>query len=404
MKNFLLFIVLACAALGCAEVKQLGLYDQPATDTKPNIKGFEAMNIFTDQITNEVWFTPMPSCVMVKGEKDAVHDGNGAISIEWNKQAGGCPWLGMGIGWDNWTGKDMSQVLNDAALSFWVKTKGDPYKGLPWAVGFEDYTGGQAWTGLTSNLVVGGVITDQWTQVIVPLENFPFEGYDVDASSIKQIIFQFESSGKVFIDDISIIPHKAKGKQKLETKKIMKPQMDGEISSGEYASAPIEFETGKVYVNFDNNNLYLSAAVNDKSPAVNNQTNADIWNGDAIELAFSTAAGTDPKRRIFYETDHHIGFKMGDTPMVYDWSAGKVIEGATIKITRNANGYTMEASVPWSALQAMPWTDGKQYEMEVALDMANADGVRTEQLRWNSPGNDGFNTNPSYWGQLIILP
>jgi Carbohydrate family 9 binding domain-like len=404
MKNILSLAIFSCLALGCAEVKHLDLYEVNTVDNTPSIKGFEALNIYSDQLTTELWYTQMPTCVNVKAENIATRSGTGALSIEWNKQAGGCPWLGLGIGWDNWTGKDFSQITNDAALSFWVKTKGGNYKGLPWAVGFEDFSDGQAWTGLTSDLVVGGLITDQWTQVIVPLENFPFEGFDVDASAIKQVIFQFESSGKVFVDDISIIPHKAKGRQQLAVNKIMAPSLDGNVDAGEWAGTFIQLGDAKINIDYDNQNIYVAAIVTDSSPAINKQDNENIWNGDAIEIAFSTAPDVDPKRRIFYDTDHHLGFKLGNDAMVYNWSAGKKVEGATIKIVRTTNGYTMEAAVPWSALKAMPWEAGKNYDLEVALDMGNEEGMRTEQLRWNSAGREGFNTNPSYWGQMMIVP
>jgi hypothetical protein len=54
--------------------------------------------------------------------------------------------------------------------------------------------------------VVGGVITSNWTQVIIPLSKFNLLNSAVDPYTIKQLMFQFESSGEVLIDEISIIP------------------------------------------------------------------------------------------------------------------------------------------------------------------------------------------------------
>lgn len=389
-----------CAAAGCAEIKQMGLYDQESTTITPNIKGYEALSIYNDQMSGDLWFTQSPSCVMVRSASDSSKSGNGNLSIEWNKQAGDCPWLGMGIGWNNWTGKDFSQIINDAALSFWVRTKGGVYKGLPWAVGFEDFSGGQAWTGLTSNLVQGGAITEEWTQMIVPLSNFPFEAYDVDVTAIKQIIFQFESNGKVFMDEVSIIPHQYRGRQIMEISKSAH-DMQNDLSIP-WHSPGVQISDSKLLLNFDDQNLYIAAKVVDDTPAINAHSNENIWNGDAIELAFGTEDGVDPKRRIYYSTDRHIGIGVNEKPLVYDWTSGRVITQATVNWNPTEGGYVLNATIPWSAINAKPWESGKTYGLEVALDMGNEKGVRTEQLRWNSQGMEGFNFNPSLWGELKI--
>lgn len=385
-------------------MKQIGLYDVPDQDNTPNIKGFSALSIYADQITSELWFTQSPTCVDVKSANSVTRVGSGALSIEWNKQAGDCPWLGMGVGWDNWTGKDFSQIVSDAALSFWVKTKGGSYKGLPWAVGFEDFSGGQAWTGLTSNLVEGGVITENWTQMIVPLENFPFLGFDVDLTAIKQVIFQFESSGKVFVDDIRIVPFKAKGRQSMSVKQVNNLIQANTFMQVNGSGFPATIGNSKVNIGFDGMNLYISADIVDDSPAINNQMNENIWNGDALELAFSTLPGVDPKRKIFYNTDHHLGIKMGEQPMVYDWTSGKALNNCDVQIVRKDSGYSTEVVIPWYSFNAGSWDAGNAYDLEIAIDMGNSNGIRTEQLRWNSQGSEGFNTNPSLWGQIFIIP
>ena len=90
--------------------------------------------------------------------------------------------------------------------AFWVLSLDGDLKGLPWAVGFEDYGGSQSWTGATADLVVGGTIsTTTWTQMIIPLEKFRINSSDLDPYTIKQLMFQFESSGDVLLDEISIV-------------------------------------------------------------------------------------------------------------------------------------------------------------------------------------------------------
>lgn len=389
--------------ISCADIKHMGLYDEASTDTTANIKGFEALSIYSDQITSDLWFTSSPACVQVKPVRDQVHQGNGALSISWNKQAGDCPWLGMGIGWNGWTGKDFSQIQNEAALSFWVKTKGDQYKGLPWAVGFEDFSGGQAWTGITSNLVQGDFIGTDWTQVIVPLSYFPFKSFDTDITAIKQVIFQFESSGFVYMDDIRIIPTSYQGKKTASVTMISSVnEPDGKIDFEEWSGMLDIAGTAGIFVNYDQNNLYIAALIKDESPGVNHQNNENIWNGDALEIAFSTESGIDPERRMFYEGDYHIGLKLGAETQAYDWTHQKAIPEAKVFVNRVDHICEVEAVIPWTALGCQPWAVGKDYTLEIALDLSGESGNRREQLRWNSPGVEGFNRIPALWGQMTI--
>ena len=39
---------------------------------------------------------------------------------------------------------------------------------------------------------------------------------------------------------------------------------------------------------------------------------------------------------------------------------------------------------------------------EIAVDLSGSNELRSEQQRWNSSDKEGFNTNPSVWGKMII--
>lgn len=196
---------LAIAFTGCVSVQPKGLYELESAAEPLNIMGYTQLSIFRDDITDEVWFTKSPDCVMVQQERNQKFEGHGALHIKWNKQAGGCPWLGLGIGWDGWAGKDFSQIYEKAALSFRVRTDQKPMSGLPWAIGFEDYGGVQKWTGATPDVVVNGPISGNWTQVKIPLTKFGMQYGDFDIYSVKQVMFQFESNGEVDVDHIEIV-------------------------------------------------------------------------------------------------------------------------------------------------------------------------------------------------------
>ncbi len=405
MKLLLSFLFLLPVLGGCVRMKPTTLYEQPSDEVPmANINGFYAISLFSDQINSELWYTVSPKALQVSTEKTEVQSGSGAISLEWNKQADPSTWLGMGIGWDNWTGKDMSAIQQSAAISFWVKMKKGQSSGLPWAIGFEDFSGGQAWTGVTVNYIQGGVVKDQWTQVIIPLSAFPFEGYDVDVTNIKQLIFQFESSGKVWIDDIRFIPYTAVGRKSVSVNQMTPPVIDGVFNSTEWSGTGFQLTAGTVYLNWDDNMLYLAAVVKDQTPFINTQTGKDIWNGDALEIAFSTTSGVSPKRTIFYPSDHHLGFQLGSSYQVFDWATGNPVSNIIQKSNKTQTGYSFEAAIPWSAIGAKPWITGLPYDLELALDLSDASGKRESQSRWNSITKEGFNSNPALWGTLITQP
>lgn len=399
-----LFTVLGLTALlsACNVFREAALYEQEADDAKtPNIAGFYALQVYRDQMSDEVWYTPSPKALKVQAESAQKAEGSQSISIEWNKQADPQTWLGLGFGWNGWTGKNFEAITQQAALSFWVKSKEGQSAGLPWAVGFEDFNGAQAWTGVTSGFIQGGLVKNEWTEVKIPLNAFPFEARDVDVTIIKQLIVQFEASGKVWIDNIRLVPYQSKGRQTHPVSPGENIVIDGLPTEREWFMQPFEMTFAKVWLSWDDTHLYLAAQVEDASPLINTRSDKDIRNGDALELALSTVSGTNAQRKVFYPTDLHLGISMAEAPVVFEWNKKKVIEGAKVLTRKTVTGYTAEVAIPWKSLGTTPFEPNQAYGCEVAVDIANEASVRTLQTRWNSPEQEGFHTDPSLWGQII---
>lgn len=385
----------------CVTVKELALYENEViVEETKGVNGFQLTEIFNDDITSEIWFTPSPACLTVTSERKEVFSGTGAMKFTWNKQAGGCPWLGLGIGWANWSGKDLASIENSAAITFKVKTQEGSMKGLPWAMALEDYAGTQAWIGVTSGYVEGGIVDTSWKTVTIPLVDFQFEGWNLDGGTVKQMLIQFESNGTVFVDEFKIIPFKPKEPNTLVVTKSYGWVNDGFIEGGQYV-AQANLDGSVIYLNWNEKELYIGGEIEDVSPCRNMQNGRDIWNGDAIEIAFSSETGISDKRMMFYEGDRHIGIKMGGNFDVYDWSREKNIQ-AQISVKPLQNKYVFECVIPWSELGVSPWKNNSTYNIDFAIDQSTSQDTRDFQKRWNSVNNENFNLNPSLWGKLKV--
>jgi len=397
----LFFLMLMLEA--CSVFKPNRFYDEAADDAgRANIAGFEALSIYSDQLSSENWHTPEPAALQVKAESNTVYSGSQAISIEWNKQATTINWLGMGFGWLNWSGKNFEAITDKAALSFRVKSKKGVLNGLPWAIGFEDFSGAQAWTGVTPNFVKEGSIRDDaWSEIAIPLSNFPFEARGVEVSNIKQMIVQFESSGKVWIDEVKLVPYTAKRRSRYEFNTAKAPVIDGNIGYNEWSGNPVELANGRVYVYWDDVNLYAALMTEDETPGVNTQSGKDIWNGDALEIAFSSLSNSNPKRSFLFPEDCHIGISMGEANQVYNWAKDQAVDGVVVKKSFSGNRFSCEMAIPWAALNIKPLELDQPYDFEIAIDMSGPSGKRGVQYRWNSIEKEGFHQNPSLWGTII---
>ena len=385
----------------CVTVKELALYENEVLVVEAkDVNGFQLTEIFNDDITSEIWFTPSPACLTVRSERKEVFSGTGSMKFTWNKQAGGCPWLGLGIGWANWSGKDLGSIENSAAISFKVKTQEGSMKGLPWAMALEDYAGTQAWIGVTSGYVEGGIVDTSWRTVTIPLVDFQFEGWNLDGGTVKQMLIQFESNGTVFVDEFKIIPFKPKEPNTLLVTRSYGWVNDGFIEGGQFV-AQANMDGSVLYLNWNEKELYIGGEIEDVSPCRNMQSGRDIWNGDAIEIAFSSETGISDKRMMFYEGDRHIGIKMGGNFDVYDWSREKNIK-AQISVKPLQNKYVFECVIPWSELGVSPWKNNSTYNIDFAIDQSTSQDTRDFQKRWNSVNNENFNLNPSLWGKLKV--
>ena len=366
---------------------------------------YSASEIYSDYLTSEAWATESEKCITVKATKEAAYDGGLGLHIKWNRQGEGCPWLGIGFGWDNWTGKDLSKIKNNAAIQFWVRMAEGERTMLPWAIGLEDYAGASAWLGMSGNALLADKVTTEWARVVLPLSEFNWDEQDCDASNIKQIIFQLEADGEVFMDEIKIVPYSGGYRKRANVTTIAASDfiVDGKMDDAIWNTQQYAFGRNTVHLAVMGNYLCIAAKVVDADPLTNLYEGQKIWDGDCFEIAFSTDPEAPQKRSLYLSTDQHIGIAIRENLYAWDWQDERQLKQLQMAVQKTTDGYILEAKLDLTELDARPFQIGQLYGLELAVDHGNEKG-RDKQERWNDQANAMFHLNPTYWGEMYIVP
>jgi hypothetical protein len=400
-----LIVVLNMIFYSCVTFKKTLLYTNSGTPNAADTAFYMASEIYHDNLTSEGWFTKQPECITVEASKKAAYSGDLGLIIKWDRQVAGCPWLGMGFGWDGWNAKDLSDIKNTAALQFWVKLPAGEKSVLPFAIGLEAYDGTQAWLGMSENVVDAEKITSEWTKIVFPLSEFNWFEQDADINSIKQVIFNFEGNGEIYLDEIKIAPYNGGFRQRAYLTQIPADQfkVDGQKGDLIWKLPKETFEGNTVHLAQVDSFLCIALEVVDTSPLINLQNGDEIYNGDAFEIAFSTKANANNRRTSYLFSDRHIGFSLGDKVIVWDWRKHRALTQVETAAKKTDSGYIFEAKINLKELDVDAFELNELYGLEMAVDLGNSNG-RTEQVIWNNPDNDGFSNNPSLWGEMLIVP
>lgn len=208
--------ILAClitALPGCVQFKPMSLYDGAAAPTpvpKPKTIALAVAPVIFKEDASYFWVTDNPKCTTGSLVSDVAHSGRSALKINWNRDPAVCEWAGFGIGWDNWSGKDLSEIYDHAALQMQVRTQEGTMFGLPIVLTLEDYSGKMAWSYVANKYFERYYIDEQWQQVTVPLNTFDLEEDGIDIGNVKQLMFELQSAGALYFDDIEIVFHEPK--------------------------------------------------------------------------------------------------------------------------------------------------------------------------------------------------
>jgi hypothetical protein len=184
------------------QVQQKALYDVEVNNNANEIEGFKALYIFKDDFDKSVWVSPDVQCVTMQTETKNRYADNGALHVKWDKVKGGCKWIGIGFGWNNWVAKNMIDIC---AVQMQVKSVKGSFTNLPVAFAFEDYGGIQSFYGFQKPLASGTFNDSTWTSVTIPLSKFDFKKNDFNIETVKQFMIQLEGDGDIYLDNIKFI-------------------------------------------------------------------------------------------------------------------------------------------------------------------------------------------------------
>ncbi|MGC6490214.1 MAG: hypothetical protein ACON5E_02915 [Flavobacteriales bacterium] len=212
LKYFCLFFCFSA----CLPFKPIAIYDLAKDQNTTRQE-----KVFFDESMGQIWLN-FDQCATLKLVN---HDGSNALLLDWNKI--GCDWVGFGNSWSNFIADDISDQIQNSAISFRVKAVEAEQKSVPFVIGLEDYAGGNDYVFSTFNLFANklSITKDEWTTINVPLWNYDFSYQGIDPTNIKQMIIQLEGAGKLYLDDIKIIPFtKDQYAQMLDDVEDLKPK------------------------------------------------------------------------------------------------------------------------------------------------------------------------------------
>ena len=202
---FIVFLITSCGI----QIKDASLYDgvevEPIPPKPEKIELAVEPEIFAEDATN--FWTPEDDgdCTVGEVTSEVVHSGERALAISWNRDPKACKWAGFGLGWDDWAGKDLTDVYDHAAIQMYIRSKEGTMFGLPIVLTLEDYSGNMAWSYTGNKYFERYFIDEEWQAVTVPLNTFDLEEDGLDLGNIKQLMFELQQAGSIYIDDIELV-------------------------------------------------------------------------------------------------------------------------------------------------------------------------------------------------------
>ena len=222
MRKLLIATGILALFTGCeVSFKTLTLEDNlPVPKPIVGLGDFTATTIFKNSM-NDVWESEF-ECESVAATAVA-SEGEQALKVEWDR--GGCEWAGFGIGWDAWQPKDLSEIMDKAAVEFKIRSV-EGEANIPLIIFLlEDYGGTMCAAVFGSACLESYPLNETWQTARLPLSWFSYKEDGCDVTNIKQMVFELQNSGACLIDDMRIVeyePFERPASSRITTPSVVK--------------------------------------------------------------------------------------------------------------------------------------------------------------------------------------
>jgi len=223
--------MLIFCTLSCGYMREVGIYEP-----SKSISAFEQFphkTLFTNSEENGLWGLKNNACKEVSFETSNSYIGKDHLYIKWD--ASKCNYIGMGLKWGNYKGKNLDPIIESAAIELRVRIDSGSLSNVPMFFILEDYGGNQCRANINYLDIEGGKIDAEWRRIRIPLQAFNYEKRRVNMSNIKELRLEFQRNGHLHIDNIVIVQYEYNYKKKSDT------------FTKVFNSHPIQLGVGKEY-------------------------------------------------------------------------------------------------------------------------------------------------------------
>lgn len=205
--------ILIFCNLSCGSMREVSIYEP-----SKSISAFEQFpykTLFTNSEENGLWGVKNNTCKEVSFETTNNYIGKDHLHVKWNSSS--CNYIGLGLKWGNYKGKNLVPIIESAAIELRVRIDSGALSNVPMFFILVDYGGNQCRAKINYLDLEEGEIDTEWRRVRIPLQAFNYEKRGVNMSNIKELRLEFQRKGDLHIDNIVIVPHEHNYKKTKDT-------------------------------------------------------------------------------------------------------------------------------------------------------------------------------------------